>query len=467
MYLEAASSSLPLEKTALSPPNFILYLVDDQCRLDYGCYGNPKVYTPAVDRLAAEGIRFNKTYTAQAICAPARSMLYTGNFPVRNGCYLNHLPVREGQASLIPHFEALGYRVILAGKSHVGPDEAFPWTEHWDTVTAEDEDLRGGQAERLPLAKITSFIENEEGPYCLVLASPLPHSPYPEIDHVQEEDLHLTPRHPRTPQKLAQQAGCYENIRRDNAQLEAVLAAVDRSPQAENTLFLYTADHGQLGKFSVYEPGLNVPMVVRWPARVNSAGVSEAQIALTDILPTFLEAAGGQAPEGIDGRSFLSVLDRPSEPFRHYVYGISESQNIWIPKVFPMRMVSDGRWKYIRNANAWEVHEQNFGSSQAVNGFIRAGAEQTPEVPYEELYDLEKDPFEQTNLAGESDLAATQTRLAAELERWMQEQGDYLAEGGPLPLFEPRNFALDQANQLYSPPAGLEDSLTPSDYRAP
>lgn len=448
-------------------PNFVLYLVDDQCRLDYGCYGNPKVHTPAVDRLAAEGIRFNKAYTAQAICAPARSMLYTGNFPVRNGCYFNHLPVRKGQASLIPAFEKLGYRVILGGKSHVGPDDAFPWTEHWETVPAKADDLRGGQAERLPLEKITSFLESEEGPYCLILASPLPHSPHPKVDDVQEADLDLTPRHLRTPEKLAQYAGYYENIRRDNEQLEAVLAAVERSPQAENTLFLYTADHGQLGKFSVYEPGLNVPMVLRWPERVKSAAVTEAQIALTDILPTFLEAAGGEVPAGIDGRSFLSILEQPATPFRECVYGISESQNIWIPKVFPMRMVSDGRWKYIRNANALEVHEQNFGPSEAVNGFIRAGADQTPDVPYEELYDLEADPFEQTNLAGEPALAETKNRLAAALERWMQEQGDYLAEDGPLPLFEPQHFALDQTNKLYTPPEGLENTLTPSDYRAP
>ncbi len=451
----------------MSQPNFILYVVDDQCRRDYGCYGNPQVHSPAVDRLAAEGIRFNKNYTAQAICAPARSMLYTGNFPVRNGCYLNHLPVREGQASLIPAFEDLGYRVILAGKSHVGPDAAFPWTEHWDTVPAAEEDLRGGQKERLPLEQITSFIENEEGPYCLVLASPLPHSPYPQMDEVTEEQLHLTPRHIRTPEKLAQLAGYYENIRRDNAQIEAVLAAVDRSPQPENTLFAYTADHGQLGKFSVYEPGLNVPLVIRWPERIKTPAVSEARVTLTDILPTFLEAAGGKAPIGIDGRSFLSVLENPMASFRDYVYGISESQNIWIPKVFPMRMVSDGRWKYIRNANALEVHEQNFGPSEAVNGFIRAGAEQTPEVPYEELYDLENDPFEEHNLAGDPSLSEIQDRLAAELERWMRQQGDYMADGGALPLFEPRNFALDHVNQLYSPPAGLENTLSPSDYRAP
>lgn len=450
-----------------SLPNFILYLVDDQCRFDYGCYGNSKVHTPAVDRLAAEGVRFQKAYTAQAICAPARSMLYTGNFPVRNGCYLNHLPVREGQASLIPRLQALGYRVILGGKSHVGPDAAFPWSEHWGPEKAADDDLRGGQAERLPLEKITSFVEKEAGPYCLILASPLPHSPYPKVDKVRELDLHLTLRHPRSPEKLAQLAGYYENIRRDNMQLEAVLAAVDRSPQPEKTLFVYTADHGQLGKFSVYEPGLNVPMVVRWPERIKTPAISAAQITLTDILPTFLEAAGGDVPEGIDGRSFLPLLENPVTPFRDYVYGLSESQNIWMPKVFPMRMVSDGRWKYIRNANALEVHEQNFGASEAVNGFIRAGAEQTPDVPYEELYDLEADPFEQTNLASEPALAETKTRLANELESWMQQQGDYLAEGGPLPLFEPQHFALDQANKLYTPPPGLENSLTPSDYRAP
>jgi len=228
---------------------------------------------------------------------------------------------------------------------------------------------------------------------------------------------------------------------------------------------MYTSDHGNFGKFSVSNAGLNMPMLIRWPQLEHRNIASDALIAFTDILPTFLELAGGTIPADRDGQSFKEVLKSPQSDFREYAYGVSEHQNIWIPQVFPSRMVTDGRWKYTRNFNAYEVHEQNFGSNEDVNALIRAGAEKNQDIPYEELYDLDNDPYELNNLAGNKELAEIKERLVDELYRWMKSQGDYLAEEGPLPLFHPTHFALDQKNKLYTPPAGTENRLTEADYR--
>lgn len=102
-------------------PNIIFYLADDQDVYDYGSYGNEKVHTPAVDRLAQEGMLFENAFTAQAICAPSRSQLFTGRYPLKNGAFANHTPTRPDISSVTKKMRNLGYEVILAGKSHVMP----------------------------------------------------------------------------------------------------------------------------------------------------------------------------------------------------------------------------------------------------------------------------------------------------------------------------------------------------------
>ena len=106
-------------------PNIIFYLADDQDQIDYGVYGNNLVKTPAVDKLAKEGMLFSNAYTTQAICAPTRSMLYTGLYPMKNGCMANHLPVKPELKDVNDFFNELGYDVVLAGKGHVKPNSVL------------------------------------------------------------------------------------------------------------------------------------------------------------------------------------------------------------------------------------------------------------------------------------------------------------------------------------------------------
>ena len=115
---------------AQTNPNLIIYLADDQNQLDYGCYGNPLVQTSAVDRLSKEGILFENAYVAQAICAPSRSMLYTGMYPLKNGCYANHTAVKPNVKSITYYLKKAGYNVILSGKSHVKPNSVFNWSKY-------------------------------------------------------------------------------------------------------------------------------------------------------------------------------------------------------------------------------------------------------------------------------------------------------------------------------------------------
>ena len=106
-------------------PNFIFYLSDDQDQLDYSIYGNDLVESSSVDRLAKEGMMFSNFYTTQAICSPSRSQLLTGMYPIKNGCYANHIPVKSDIQSITKYLKDAGYEVVLAGKSHVKPNSVF------------------------------------------------------------------------------------------------------------------------------------------------------------------------------------------------------------------------------------------------------------------------------------------------------------------------------------------------------
>ena len=111
-------------------PNFIIYLSDDQDFLDYNIYGNQNVQSDGVNRLAREGLVFTNFHTGQAICAPSRSQLYTGLYPLKNGSYANHTNVKSNTLTIVQHLKKIGYEVGLAGKDHVGPMQTFNFDFH-------------------------------------------------------------------------------------------------------------------------------------------------------------------------------------------------------------------------------------------------------------------------------------------------------------------------------------------------
>ena len=148
-------------KETSEAPNFIFYLADDQDQLDYGCYGNPKVSTSNVDQLAKEGMRFTNFYTAQAICAPSRSQIFTGIYPVKNGCMANHIGVKPDLKSVTDRLQDAGYEVVLAGKSHVKPNSVFNWNHYFGSI----------KHRYLPLEKIDDYLKNSKKPFCLFITS--------------------------------------------------------------------------------------------------------------------------------------------------------------------------------------------------------------------------------------------------------------------------------------------------------
>ena len=424
--LVASSAMMPCythgRETPHIKPNLILFLGDDHSVWDAGCYGNKVVRTPNLDRLASEGMRFDRAFTTTAMCAPARSMLYTGLFPHRNGCHMNHGATREGIKSLPHYLKPSGYRVALAGKKHIKPNTVYPF-------------------EYLGQKDIDKVILGNK-PFCLVIASNEPHGPHQQGGYGLEE-VPVPPYLSDTAAVRRNLAGYYTDIDTLDTELGHAMDLLERSGKQDNTLLLYAGDHGNglMAKWTCYEAGLRVPFLVRWPGRIKGGLATEAMVSFVDVLPTFLEAAGAEQPEGIDGRSFLRVLTGETDEHRKLIFGAHTNQGIISGEPYPVRSVRDARYKYIRNLNPHgrptnvavfgrDYKENTTGAWAEWKAKAKTDASaarllaRVMNRPSEELYDLQHDPWELKNLASDPSLAEEKARLRQELDEWMNQQED-------------------------------------------
>jgi len=420
-------------------PNVVICIADDQGWRDAGCYGNPDVKTPNIDRIAGEGMRFDRAFTATAMCAPTRQQLYTGVFPIRNGAFPNHSRVYDGTRSVVHHLTGLGYRVGLAGKTHFGPRESFPF-------------------ENVASKKVGEFIARDKNqPFCLVYASHSPHLAWSAGDSsvYDAAALTLSPDMIDTPAFRDALCRYYAEITDFDREVGEVAAAVKSAGADSDTMFICTSEQGPPllhGKWTCYDGGLHVGFIVRWPRRVRAGSVAKAMVQYVDVTPTLVEAAGGDptkidtglpgAPDGgrgFDGRSFLAVLEGKADKHDQYVFGVHTTKGIASgSECYPIRSIQSETHKYIRNLN----HETPFKnlvttSSNSKYEYWRSWVEKAKtdpaaakavrrytHRPAEELYDLTKDPYELNNIAADPAPAKIKADLAQRLDAWMAQQGD-------------------------------------------
>lgn len=425
-----------------SAPNILLFLADDMTWRDCEPYGNEDVRTPHLARLAADGMCFDACFTSTAMCAPTRAQLYTGMWPVRNGAYPNHSAVRRGAKSIAHHLQAAGYRVGLTGKTHFKPKEAFPF------------EIIGNRSGASDVDGIARFINRDrQQPYCLIVASNEPHTPWSRGDAEQypPASLKLPPYLEDTPETRAALARYYAEIEFMDGQVGGCLKAVDVSGSRDNTVFVFTSEQGSafpFAKWTCYDQGLKTALIIRWPGRIQPGTRTSAMVQYVDILPTLLEASGldpqrldtglpgsPEGTRGFDGRSFLKVLRGESAEHRELVFGVHTTRGtINASETYPIRSVRSRDFKLIRNlthqipfnnantkpgggGGVWESWVSGDGSTRTRGLFYQRR-------PPEELYDLTGDPWELHNVIDDPQYAAVRSRLSAALDEWMKQQGD-------------------------------------------
>jgi arylsulfatase A-like enzyme len=310
---------------------------------------------------------------------------------------------------------------------------------------------------------------NKSKPLCLLAGSNWPHVPWPkEAPEFDPGKLTLPATSVDTRATRAWRARYAAAVSKADAEMGVVMEAA-RANLGENTIYLWSADHGAqwpFGKWNCYEAGIRAPLIVAWKGQIKAGSSSAAMVTWVDLLPTLVEAAGGEPPAGIDGRSFLPVLLGKAEQHRDRIFATHSGDGNW--NIYPIRSVREGQWKYIRNLHpefAFTTHidlPAELGQrayfktwEAAATRDERAAAmvRRYHERPAEELYDLSADPDEVHNLAAAQDGPAEKlAHLRGVLDEWLRDQGDTLkVYGRERLLSDPKSYGPDAVPRAPAP----------------
>lgn len=425
--------------------NILLMIADDLGRMT-GCYGEPKMSTPRIDQLAAEGTRFDMAFTSTASCSASRSVILTGLHAHETGQYglhhdHHHFMTFADVATAPGLLNESGRHTGIIGKVHVGPETVYPWITREESASRDvawvAERARAYFADRRADAK----------PFVLTIGFIDPHrdetrggfgnETFGAEDPVVSPDaVAVPPFLTDLPEVRQELADYYRSVHRLDRGVGLVLDALADEGLAGSTLVVFLSDNGAPflnSKTTLYDAGVHLPLIIRRPGQ--RAGIANPNlVSFTDILPTFLDLAG-QAPDRSrrKGRSLLPILEKQTRlPDWNRVFGshtFHEVTNYW-----PTRFLRTPRYKYHRNI-AWQLDFPFSGDlygSLSWEGIRRqrpALIGKRPVVDYvrrppEELYDLEEDPLEVKNLANDPDNAERLVSFRAALEAWQRETDD-------------------------------------------
>ncbi|MDX2267332.1 MAG: sulfatase-like hydrolase/transferase [Bryobacter sp.] len=410
----AASPALLRSQSPSTPPNIIFILADDMGWGDLSCYGNTQMKTPNLDRLASEGTLFTQFYVNGSVCSPSRSAFLTGLFPARNQIHGHFATEELNQRRAMPNFldparptlarrlKQAGYRTSHVGKWHLGRWQGAPLPDAYGfdfhhSVSSNDsryEEMAPGfraKSTAWIVDQTIDFIKAGSGPFYSQMWLLLPHAPLAPTDAQLAPFQNLQPG-PHVPWPGARQI--YNASLRDvDDQLGPFLAFLEKENLAQNTLLVFSSDNGpediHIGnashaafgspgpfrgrKRSLYEGGIRVPGIVRWPGQVPVKTVNNSSaLAAVDLFPTAAKLTGAQAPANLDGEDMSDVLRGSSRPrrrplfweWRYNVYGYAYNRS-------PILAMREGEHKLLFNPDRSRV----------------------------ELYNIPQDPMELNNLA--------------------------------------------------------------------
>ena len=439
---------------AQARPNIVLIVADDWAHSDLGIAGHPLLKTPNLDRLATEGVRFAKVFTPNPICTPSRAALLTGQDCWTNGCYFFRMPINTESVHFAQLLSQAGYETFYTGKWHndglpsqrgftggkyiggggPGPDGHFK---------PRVSDFGGGNARQIERFDSELFTDAavefldarsaEDKPFLLFVSYMTPHDPWtppgkyatmydPQVIELPpnfmprpmngsrpfeyytdwhgnnlRDEIQMVP-FPRTPEGLRDvRRRYYGTITHDDEQIGRILQTLDRKGLTDNTLVVFLADHGISlgahgisGKQTMYEEGIRLPLIVRYPKLHRGGAANLNLVSLIDIFPTICDAAGVTVPDSVEGRSLLGLYQGKGQWERDHIFASFVSPTAHRLNI---RCIRTDRYKLVHHLTTDEI----------------------------ELYDLEKDPYERDNLAGRAEFDTLQKQLTVQLLAWRKQ----------------------------------------------
>ncbi len=439
-------------------PNILFITVDDMNCDSVGAFGcSIPGITPNMDRLAQEGIRFEHSHLNIAVCQPCRESITTGRYPHNSGGE-GFEPIHEDVPTLPELLGGQGYlNGIFAKSGHYAPLHRYFWD-----VRVLPKNLGGGRDPSKFYAYAQDFFgraKSEGRPFFLHANSVDPHRPfpgsaqlagkpknaraiYPDVRRaITPDEVIIPPFLPDLPDVRKEIAEYFTSVHRADETVGELLRALNESGQANNTIVLLISDNGMafpFAKTNVYNASTRTPLMVRWPGHITPETVdSEHMLSCVDIMPTLLDASGVAHPEGLDGRSFLTVLKGGEQEGRESIFSVFHETSA--KRRFEMRCLRTRDHSYIYNA--WSDGENEF-RNESQSGLtmkaMRRAAETDDAIAArvhhfiyrtpEELYDLQGDPDELVNRIGDEAESARIAAMRAGLDQVMQQSGDPLLE---------------------------------------
>jgi arylsulfatase A-like enzyme len=432
-------------------PNF-LWLVAEDFGPALGCYGQKGVSTPNIDKLAREGVRYDRFYTTAPVCSPSRSAFMTGMYQTTIGAHQHRTPDKkplpEGVQTLPDSMRQAGYFTANLRKL---PDHfEFKGTgkTDWNFVAPEkpfQSDDWSELSRNQPFFAQLNFHETHRG-----------------FNGPKEADpaaIQLPPYYPDHPVAREDYARYLDATMELDRKIGLILDQLEKDGLVDRTVVIFMGDNGEAhvrGKQFCYEEGLHVPMIIRWPKGISApkhfnAGAPDNRfLEAIDMAPTLISLAGGRIPTATQGRAFLG--DAAGAP-RQYTVGARDRCDETAMRI---RTVRDARYRYIRNFtpevpllapnNYKEKQYPVWNLLKELNAQGKLTPVQAalcaPQLPKEELYDMEADPYQIKNLAGSQnpEHAAALKRLRSTLDTWIKETRDQgeIPESAPQGGSEPK-----------------------------
>ncbi len=451
-------------------PNILFLLSDDHSYPFLSCYGDPNVKTPVLDRMAADGMKFHRFFTAAPQCVPSRASYLTGRSPVAARITRFSSPLARDEITFPEVLRAkAGYFVGVCGRSYhldgsggrSGEAVAELLRKHGLKTFEQRLDYVNTGSDTAAATQTAEFLDRKPDgkPFCLWVNFSDPHHVWnaPERFRPEPTALRLPAHWPDLPGMREQLADYCAEVNRLDGSVQAILDLIGKRGLATNTLVVFAGDNGAAlphGKGSLYDPGSNVPFLIRWPGVVKPGGESRALLSGEDLAPTLLEAAGVEVPARMTGVSFLALLKGAPHTPRKHVF-IERGPHGSAPVTVNMsssgydlsRAVRGDRHKFIYNCTPWLPYAPVDSAGGAAwtqmkaahaEGKLATGLASTyftAPRPVYELYDLEADPSELNNLSGRPEVAAIERELRVALAEKMILDFDYL----PLPAIPDQN----------------------------
>ncbi len=413
--------------------NIVFILADDCTNWDIGCYGSADSKTPNIDKLAEQGMKFTRCYQAAPMCSPTRHNIYTGIYPVKTGAYPNHTRAIEGTESIVHYLRPLGYRVALSGKRHISPEEVFPF-----------EYLGRGKNPDFELVEefLAEVKENKE-PFALMLTSNEPHVPYNkgDVSLFDPSEIQLPPPYIDTKETRETFRKYLAEINYLDDQVGKTMELLKKYDYEDNTLVIFSSEQGSafpFAKWTLYEAGLKSALIARYPGVIESGTVSDVIVEFTDLLPTFIDVAGGISPQKLDGKSLIPVFKNPESTIKEYSFGIQTTRGIISGSDhFGIRSVVNENFRYIWNLTPrtafLNVENNSENLSEWYTSWEKAALNDPAAMavitkykfrPEEELFEIKNDKWCMNNLADNPEYSEIKKKLRAELLNWMAYCGD-------------------------------------------